>query len=216
MTLPMTLRRTLGVACLSALGLALATVPAQATPGDAVAGGDAGTATVGETVVPPVARCATDGATEAANPEVAVPDVVTYSNTRSVCTIDDAGELAAATVDGGPFSFDALQEYGGPRVRLADYTATCATTLTGSTASFRFSGLSGVTVPSDIPANYVVTIPGGPDGRPTATVTFNESHIPDPPDGSMTAHLMHIRMFPEGGPATGDAYVGTVHCAPKS
>lgn len=212
----MTLRRTLGVACLSVLGLALATVPAQAAPGAAVAGGDAGTTTVGETAVPPVAPCTTGGVTQAANPGVSVPGVVTYSNTRSACAVDDAGEVATATVEGGAFSFDALQPFGGPRIRLVDYTATCETTLTGSTSSFRFSGLSGVTVPSEIPANYVVTIPGGPDGRPTATVTFNEAHIPDPPDGSMTAHLMHIRMFPEGGPATGDAYAGTVHCAPKS
>jgi hypothetical protein len=27
---------------------------------------------------------------------------------------------------------------------------------------------------------------------------------------------MHIRMFPEGGPTTGDAYIGSVHCSPVS
>jgi hypothetical protein len=47
-----------------------------------------------------------------------------------------------------------------------------------------------------------------------ATVTFNEVIVPSPPDGSMTVNLMHIRMFPLGGPASGDAVVGAVHCAP--
>jgi hypothetical protein len=49
-----------------------------------------------------------------------------------------------------------------------------------------------------------------------ATVTFNEAVLPSPEDGSMTLHLMHIRVFPQGGPTSGDAYVGTVHCAPVS
>jgi len=212
----MTLRRTLGVACLSALGMALMTVPAQAAPGDAVADGNAGTATIGQTTVPPIAPCTTEGALEATNNEVSVPNVVTYSTSKSVCTIDDVGEIATATVTGGRFRFDALVKYNGPRIRLSSYTAKCETTLTGTKSSFQFSGLSGVSVPAQIPANHVVTIPGGPDGKPKATVTFNETIVPNPPDGSMTVHLMHIRMFPEGGPTTGDAYVGTVHCSPVS
>ncbi|MFL6118354.1 hypothetical protein [Actinophytocola sp.] len=212
----MTPRRTLTVACLGALGLALSTVPARAAPGDAVAAGDAGAATVGQTVVTAIAACTTESTPQAEGPEVAVPGVVSYSNGRSQCAIDDAREIATVTVTGGQFRFEALRDYGGPTIRLSGYTANCETTQTGSKSSFRFSGLSGVTVPSDIPTNYVVTVPGGPDGKPMATVTFNEQHVPDPPDGSMLEHLMHIRMFPEGGPATGDAYVGTVHCAPVS
>ena len=204
------------MACLSALGMALVAVPAQAAPGDAVAGGDAGAATIGRTTVPPIAPCTTAGVPAATNAEVSVPDVVTYVNSRSVCAVDDAGELATATVTGGAFRFDALRRYDGPPISLSSYTAKCDTTRTGSNSTLQFSGLSGITVPAEIPANYVVTVPGGPDGRPKATVTFNETSIPDPPDGSMTVHLMHIRMFPEGGPTTGDAYVGTVHCSPMS
>lgn len=212
----MTLRRTLSVACMSALGMALLAVPAQAAPGDAVADGSAGAVTIGQTMVPPIAPCTTEGALEGTNNEVSVPNVVTYSDSKSVCTIDDVGEIATATVTGGRFRFDALRTYNGPRIRLSSYSAKCETTLTGSKASFTFSGLSGISVPSQIPPNHVVTVPGGPDGKPKATVTFNETLVPNPPDGSMTVHLMHIRMFPQGGPTTGDAFVGTVHCSPVS
>jgi len=212
----MTLRRTLTVACVSALGMALMTLPAQAAPGDAVAEGNAGATTIGQTTVPPIAPCSTEGELGATNSEASVPNVVTYSNSKSVCTIDDVGEIATVTVTGGRFRFDALLQYNGPRIRLSSYTAKCETTLDGSKSSFQFSGLSGIKVPSQIPSNYVVTVPGGPDGKPKATVTFNETHAPNPPDGSMTVHLMHIRMFPEGGPTAGDAYIGTVHCSPVS
>jgi hypothetical protein len=196
----------------------LVALPAQAVPGpgDAVAEGNAGSVTIGQTTVAPVAPCTTEGALEAANAQTSVPNVVTFSNSKATCTIDEAGEIASVEVKSGSFRFDALRQYGGPRIRLASYTAKCDTTPTGSGASFQFSGLSGVSVPQQIPANHVVTVPGGPDGKPKATVTFNEVHIPSPADGSMTVHLMHIRMFPEGGPTTGDAYVGTVHCSPVS
>jgi hypothetical protein len=200
--------------CLAA-GLMLVAAPAQAAPGDAVATGNAGAVTIGQTVVPPIAPCATEGTPQAANNEVSVPNVVTFSGSQSVCTIDDVGEIATATVTGGRFRFDALRQYDGPRIRLTSYTAKCNTTLTGSNASFQFSGLSGVSVPAQIPPNHVVTIPGEP-GKPKATVTFNETVVPDPPNGGMTVHLMHIRMFPQGGPTSGDAYVGTVHCSPVS
>lgn len=198
-----------------ATGLMLVAAPAQAAPGDAVATGNAGAVTIGQTTVPPIAPCATEGTPQATNNEVSVPNVVTFSGSQSVCTIDDVGEIATATVTGGRFRFDALRQYEGPRIRLTSYTAKCNTTLTGSNASFQFAGLSGVSVPAQIPPNHVVTIPGEP-GKPKATVTFNETVVPDPPNGGMTVHLMHIRMFPQGGPTSGDAYVGTVHCSPVS
>jgi hypothetical protein len=211
----MTIRRTLTVMCLAS-GLALAAAPAaQAAPGDAVADGNAGSATIGQTTVAPIAPCTTEGALEAANADTTVPNVVTYSGSKSTCTIDDVGEIASVTVTGGRFRFDALRAYGGPRIRLSSYTAKCNTTLTGSGSSFQFSGLSGVSVPSQIPPNHVVTIQGQ-NNKPMATVTFNETIIPNPPNGGMTVHLMHIRMFPQGGPVAGDAYVGSVHCSPVS
>lgn len=212
----MRLRRTITVACLTAAGLAFVVAPAQASPGDALAEGSAGALSIGQTTVEPIAECSTEGELSGQSGEVAVPNVVTYSSGSSTCTVDEAGEIAKTTVTGGRFRFDALRQYGGPRIRLTSYTAKCETTLTGSGSSIQFSGLTGVSVPSQLPSNHVVTIPGGPDGKPMATVTFNEALIPSPADGSMTVHLMHIRMFPQGGPTSGDAYVGTVHCAPVS
>jgi hypothetical protein len=212
----MTLRRALSVAVLTTAGLAFAVVPAQASPGDAVAEGWAGAVTIGDVTVEPIAPCSTEGAPAGQAGEVSVPNVVTYSSGTSTCTVDDAGEIAKTTVTGGRFRFDALRQYGGPRIRLSSFTAKCETTLTGSSSSIQFSGLSGVSVPSQLPSNHVVTIPGGPNGKPKATVTFNEVVLPSPADGSMTVHLMHIRMFPQGGPTSGDAYVGTVHCSPVS
>ena len=212
----MTLRRTLGVAILTVAGLTAVAVPAQASPGDAFAEGSAGAVTIGAVTVAPIAPCSTEGRLSAQSGEVSVPDLVTYSSGTSTCAVDEAGEIARTTVTGGRFRFDGLRQYGGPRLRLTDHVAKCATTRTGSNASVQFSGLSGVTVPADLPSNHVVTIPGGPDGKPMATVTFNEALVPSPPDGSMTVHVMHIRMFPQGGPVSGDAYVGTVRCAPVS
>lgn len=204
------------MACLTVAGLAFVTPMAQAAPGDALAEGWAGAVEIGDVSVDPIAPCSTEGAPGGQSGEVAVPNVVTYASGNSTCTIDDAGEIAKTTVTGGRFRFDALREYGGPRIRLTSFSARCETTLTGSSSSIQFSGLTGVSVPSQLPSNYVVVVPGGPDGKPMATVTFNEVLLPDPADGSMTVNLMHIRMFPEGGPTTGDAYVGTVHCAPVS
>ena len=51
---------------------------------------------------------------------------------------------------------------------------------------------------------------------PLATVTFNETIVPSPPDGSMTVNVMHIRSSRRAGPNTGDVVVGSVHCAPVS
>lgn len=204
------------MACLTVAGLALVTPMAQAAPGDALAEGWAGAVEIGAVSVDPIAPCGTEGALSGQSGAVSVPDVVTYASGNSTCTIDDAGEIAKSTVTGGRFRFDALRRYGGPRIRLTSFSAKCETTLTGSSSSIQFSGLTGVSVPSQLPSNHVVTIPGGPQGKPMATVTFNEAVLPNPADGSMTVHLMHIRMFPQGGPATGDAYVGTVHCAPVS
>jgi hypothetical protein len=220
----MTFRRTLRTA-LALTGTLLVTVtvtvtaPAQAAPGDAVATGSAGAVHIKQDggapiVVDPIAPCATGGQAQGSSPSVAVQNVASFNESASTCTVDDAGELASVEVTGGSFRFDALRAHGGPRIRLANYTARCATTLTASSSSIQFSGLSGVDVPAELPANHVVTVPGADGAPPVAIITFNELIVPSPPDGSMTVNLMHIRMFPQGGPAAGDATVGTVHCAP--
>lgn len=214
----MTLRRTLSTVAATLLTLTLGAAPAHAGPGDAYARGTAGTvaATIegAPVTVDAVAPCDTVGPPQGGSGDVSVAGVVTFGGASSRCAVDDAGELASVEVTGGRFRFDALREYGGPRIRLASYSARCNTTLTGSSSWVQFSGASGFSVPEDLPANHVVTIPGRGGQPPLATITLNETIVPSPADGSMTVNLMHIRLFPQGGPDRGDVVVGSVHCAP--
>lgn len=221
----MTLRRTLRAIVLFVTVTAvtaLVTAPAQAAPGDAVAVGSAGSVNVhldsAPIVVDPIAVCRSDGPAQGSSGTVAVDDFVSYTDGRSTCTVDDAGEIASVEVSGGRFRLDGLRDFGGPRIRLAGFGARCDTTLAGTSSSIQLSGLSGVAVPADLPPNYVTTIANPSVGQPPlATVTFNETIVPSPPDGSMTLNVMHIRLFPEGpGQNTGDVVVGSVHCAPVS
>lgn len=218
MTSRLTPRRALSAIATALFTLALAVVPAQASPGDAVARGAAGTvdATVaGEPVtVDAIAPCDTVGPPQGSSGEVSVAGVVTFASGSTKCTINQAGELASVEVKGGRFRLDALRDHGGPRIRLSSYEARCHTTLTGSSSWVQFSGASGFDVPADLPANHVVTIPGADGEPPLATITLNETIVPNPADGSMTVNLMHIRLFPQGGPDSGDIVVGSVHCAP--
>jgi hypothetical protein len=74
---------------------------------------------------------------------------------------------------------------------------------------------SGFTVPQTIPANYATTVAGRTSGAPPmAEIIVNELIVPTPTDGSLTTNALHIRFFPQGGPASGDIVVGSVSCAP--
>ncbi|MCT2588004.1 choice-of-anchor P family protein [Actinophytocola gossypii] len=135
----------------------------------------------------------------------------------TTCEVDQG--VASASVTGGRFRLAGLAQYGGPElIRIADFTATCESTETGSRSRVRLGELSGVTVPSPIPPNYLVTIPGSePDAPPIATLTFNEKTLTEPTDGAMTVNLLHVRLFPDGPTeqVTGDIVVGTVTCSPS-
>ncbi len=214
----MTPRLRLSTIAAVLLTLAAGAVSAQASPGDAIAKGTVGTvdATVaGEPVsVDPIAPCDTAGPPQGSSGQVSVDGFITFTSGSSKCTVNDAGELASVEVTGGRFRLDALRDHGGPRIRLSSYTVRCQTTLTGSSSWVQFSGASGFEVPAELPANHVVTIPGEAGQPPLATITLNETIVPSPADGSMTVNLMHIRLFPQGGPDSGDIVVGSVHCAP--
>jgi len=216
----MTLRRTLRALALSATAIVLVAAPAQATPGDAVAEGSVGSVNAhldsAPIIVDPIAACRSDGPLQGSSGNIEVEDFISYTNGKTKCAVDGAGEIASVEVTGGRFRFDGLRDFGGPRIRLTKFTARCATTLTGSGSSIELSGLSGISAPADLPTNYKVTIANPNAGQPPlATVTLNEMVVPSPPDGSMTVNLMHIRLFPEGpGQNTGDVIVGAVHCAP--
>lgn len=213
-------RRTLA-ACLSVVTTTLVTALATASAAaaqdpraDALAQGSVGwvRGQFGDQPVAagPLATCRTGLLSEGSSGPVELEGVVSFEGGASSCEIDEAGELARTVVEGGHVRFDGLRPHGGPRIRIRNFSARCDTTATGTNSWVHFSGLSGLRVPGELPANHVVPVPG-PDGAPIATVTFNETTASD---GGTTVNLMHVRMFPDGGPATGDVVVGTVRCVP--
>ncbi|HEY0450659.1 choice-of-anchor P family protein [Actinophytocola sp.] len=218
-------RRT-GVVGLAVAGVCVAVclaglAPAQAADWESIAGGSLGAVDLvldGDPAeIAPIAECGTDGVEDATSSGAEVAGFVQFSGGTSTCTVDQATGVATASVTGARFRLDGLRQYGGPRtIRMTSFTATCHTTETGSSASFQFRGLTGLTVPSSIPPNHVITIPGAAGAPPVATVTLNETIVPSPPDGSMTVNLMHFHLFPQGpaDKASGDIVVGSVNCAP--
>ena len=69
-------------------------------------------------VVDPIAVCRSDGPAQGSSGTVAVDDFVSYTDGKSTCTVDDAGEIASVEVSGGRFRLDGLRDFGGPRIRL--------------------------------------------------------------------------------------------------
>jgi len=214
-------RRT-GVVGLAIAGLVLTGVTnAQAADDEAIAVGSIGSVDVvldGEKIeVDPIAECATGENGKENSNGVDVDDFVDYDGGETTCKVDKKTGFATAKVEGDKFRFDGLRPYGGPRIRMTGFTATCSTTKTGSNARIQFSGLTGIKVPSQLQANHVVTIPGRrPGAKPLATVTLNESIVPKPADGSMAVNVMRIRIHPKatGGDLRGNVIIGQVHCAP--
>jgi hypothetical protein len=202
-----------------ALGMVLVGAsPAQAVPEEAIAAGSVGSVDAtysGASVdVDPLAECETDGLSAGSTAGYRLPGFVEFGSGSSTCSLDDDG-VAHAEVSGTLFRLDVLRPHGGPRIRMTGFSAECSTTENGSTASFHIGGLSGISVPPTLPPNHVVTIPGsGPGAPPLAKITLNETITPEPPDGSMTVNIMHIHLFPDGGPHSGELTVGTVECAP--
>ena len=223
----MTIRhaRRAGVLGLAVAGLLLSGVsPAAAVPEEGIASGSIGAvdATYDDTEIQmdPLAECDSDGGDGEANSATyKVNGFLEFGRGESTCTVDPETGVANADVSGKLFRLDALRSHGGPRIRMTNYTAECSTTENGSSASFHIGGISGIAVPAQLPPNHVVMVPGrGPGAPPLAKVTFNESIVPDPPDGSMTVNIMRIELFPQGGPdsdsTSGEITVGTVSCSP--
>ncbi len=213
-------RRT-GVVGLAVAGLVLAGVgPAQASYEEAIASGTIGSVDAsvdGDSVeIGPLAECGTQGPRYAKSAALARPGFVEFGRGTSKCTLNRYTGVARAETSSTLFRLDALRPYGGPRIRMTNYSAECSTTQNGSSASFHIGGLTGLSVPAQLPPNHVVTIAGRSAGDPPlATVTFNEIMVPDPPDGSMTVNIMHIKLFPEGGgDHEGDIVAGSVSCSP--
>lgn len=166
--------------------------------------------------VGPIAECDVDGEAEASTPGITVGhdgELASYGRAEASCERSDG--RARAEVTGDRFSTSVLEQYGGPKLRVRSYSASCHTTDNGSASSMSLSGVTGFAVPEEIPPNHEVLIPGATENDPPmARVVLNEFTAPEPPDGSMAMSAVHIELFPEGGPVTGDIRVGSSSCAP--
>ena len=159
-----------------------------------------------------LARCDADGPVAARSDGGKTGDVAVFGLGGTTCGRKDT--VTTVQAGGQRFESDVLKRYGGPVLKVRTYSVGCSTTRNGSTGDVSIGTVEGITVPSSIPANYRVAIPGGAAGTALATVTLNETVTPQPADGSLVTHAVHIQLFPQGGPAGGDIYLGTAACNP--
>ncbi len=159
-----------------------------------------------------LAKCTVDGPYRARTQGGATGDVAVFGVGESGCGRSDAVSVAQAS--GHRFETTVLKRYGGPALSVRTFSAKCATTATGSGGEVSIGTVDGIEVPAEIPPNDRIVIPGGPAGTALATVILNETVTPQPPDGSLVTHAVHIKLFPQGGPASGDIYLGTAACDP--
>lgn len=159
-----------------------------------------------------LAKCTVDGPYSARTPGGVTGDVATFGVGETGC--GRSGAVSVAQASGHRFDATVLKRYGGPVITVRTYSAKCATSETGSGGEVTVGAVEGIKVPEQIPPNDRVVIPGGPAGTALATVILNETVTPQPPDGSLVTHALHIKLFPQGGPASGDIYLGTAACDP--
>ncbi|MFJ9780482.1 choice-of-anchor P family protein [Amycolatopsis sp. NPDC101161] len=159
-----------------------------------------------------LAKCTADGPYAARTPGGETGEIAVFGTGESGCGRSDAVSIAQAS--GHRFEATVLKRYGGPALSVRTYSVKCATTATGSQGEVSIGAVEGITVPAQIPPNDRIVIPGGPAGTALATVILNETVTPQPPDGSLVTHAVHIELFPQGGPASGDIYLGTAACDP--
>lgn len=208
------------------LAAAVLVVEVAAVPA-AVAATGSGTASVGSVDIlvggkkrilqPPVAQCLTNGGNvQNANQRIRLQNIAEFGEGATKCTSDPANGRITVQATGKRFELNALPRYGGPRIRISDFMATCATTVSGAVARMEFSGLVGMAAPQDLTPNYTVMVPSAnPNDPPLAKIILNEVVTPNPPDGSITLNLMHVIFAPAGtGPITGELVVGGVYCTP--
>ncbi|MEQ0561889.1 choice-of-anchor P family protein [Amycolatopsis sp. NEAU-NG30] len=159
-----------------------------------------------------LAKCTVDGPYSARTTGGTTGDIAAFGAGDTGC--GRSGAVSVAQAAGHRFEATVLKRYGGPVITVRTFSAKCATTDTGSLGEVEIGAVQGITVPDQIPPNHRIVIPGGAAGTALATVTLNETVTPDPPDGSLVTHALHIRLFPQGGPASGDIYLGTAACDP--
>jgi hypothetical protein len=214
--------RTLAIVAVVVVLGVLVTAPAQAAQATDAGTASAGAANVirnGHTyTVPSVGVCSLAGAQHGTSPGVTDAGIVAYGPATSTCTTDATAHTSQSTAKGTNFTLSVLQSYGGPTIKVANYQVSCTATTGGTNAAWQFGGLSGITIPQQIPNNFVVAVKTA-NGHLLANVILNEVILPDPNDGSITLNMMHIVLFPTGTtpgqiPLTGDVYVGKTACSP--
>ncbi|MGW4519611.1 choice-of-anchor P family protein [Amycolatopsis sp. NPDC004378] len=159
-----------------------------------------------------LAKCTADGPYSARTAGGATGEIAKFGVGESGCGRSDA--VAIAEASGHRFEATVLKRFGGPVITVRTFSAKCATSATGSGGEVSIGTVEGITVPAQIPPNDRIVIPGGAAGTALATVVLNETVTPQPPDGSLVTHAVHIELFPQGGPASGDIYLGTAACDP--
>lgn len=161
----------------------------------------------------PIATCEAGGKQDNMTLGVDAGTTTSYGMSETHCALADG--TASVRVSGTRFQTTVLARYGGPVVEVRTFGARCETTGNGSRSYISLGGVRGISIPETIPANYTITVPGTrPGDPPMARIVLNELVAPTPPDGSLTAHAMHIELFPAGGPAGGDIIVGSAGCDP--
>lgn len=221
----MALRRGIAVA-LSLVSLtALSAVPAAADPPPPPPGfGATGTGSVGwsngvvdgrSLTIGRLAQCAVGQTRSGFTPGAWAGNFVGFGWGRSSCDRDRWGG-ASVQVAGSAFRLDGLRRFGGPAIRVSNFSLGCHAGWFGSQTNFSMSGMFGVRVPARVPANYTVFIPGRQAGDPPlAKVMINEVVRPTPPDGSVTVNLLHVWLFPNNPSIhTGEFVLGSVSCSP--
>lgn len=213
----MRVTRPLLIAALTVAAL-LTAQQANATAAGTASAGSATVVRNGHSIpVAPVAACSVTGQQQGHSNGVTKAGLLSYGPATSTCALNAQAHTSTSTSNGTNFALTALQNYGGPLIKMASYQVKCTANTNGTNASWSFSGLTGITPPSQIPQNYTVPIKSG--NTILANVIFNEVILPSPNDGSITLNMMHIVLFPNGTPPntptlSGDIYVGSTACSP--
>ncbi|WP_236005448.1 hypothetical protein [Amycolatopsis pittospori] len=217
MTKPRTAGRLLSVTMLTGALVAGGPLTASAEAAPATASASVGSLDVEmgdeHVVTGELAPCDVDGPLSAKTQGGATGDFAKFGGGESSC--GRTGAVAVGEATGRRFETTLLRQFGGPVIKVRTFMAKCSTTKDGSLGYIEFGDVSGFTLPESIPQNYRLTIAGGKGGTALASITVNETVTPTPPDGSLVTHMLHIKLFPQGGgPAKGDIYLGTARCDP--
>ncbi|MCP2170393.1 hypothetical protein [Goodfellowiella coeruleoviolacea] len=147
--------------------------------------------------------------------DLKVSDVLYFDDAYSDCGHNsDTAKTVRTRAGAKLFRLGVLQRWNGPKIELTDYEAACSADGDGSGTTARVGGVSGLpegSVPVEIPANHTVTVPSPTAGDPPmARITFNK--VGSTRSGGSSTDLMHVKLFPEGGPASGEVSVASVSC----